>query len=487
MRSVLPAAKIWSQAPARPSVFQYVPYHRVGIFTAFTDFSLILAASVLAGVLYNAIVFDTEGQLTAYIAVGCYSGLIFTLLARVFDLYLPNTLLSVSAQIRGVLIAWGAVLLFVTSMFFLFKSGANYSRGATIGFSLAGLGFILASRFVTGFNLRRALADGTVAGRRVIVIGDPEELNAKTALHLLRTYGTREVGRFELSPASNPPHSTAGQDLAVIDAGIAAAQTGRVEQVLLAMGWADQERRDLICERLRVLPIPVFLLPDRPLNSVFAATDRFNRAPTAIEIQRAPLSTVNIVVKRGFDLIFAAVGLVLLVPLLLITSLAIKLDSAGPILFRQRRKGFNGREFAIYKFRTMNVLEDGPCIRQARRDDQRVTRVGRILRASSIDELPQLFNVLAGEMSLVGPRPHAVAHDDEYSKSVNNYAFRQHVKPGITGWAQTQGCRGETADLTSMKRRIQLDLWYINNWSFWLDLRIVLKTCISVISPTNAY
>jgi undecaprenyl-phosphate galactose phosphotransferase/putative colanic acid biosynthesis UDP-glucose lipid carrier transferase len=486
MASTLPA-EVWSLAPARRSIFQYVPYHRIGPFTAFTDFTLVLTASVLAGVLYNAIVFGTEGELTPYIAVGCYSGLIFTLLARVFELYLPNTLLSVGAQIRGVLVAWGAVLLFVTSMFFLFRVGTDYSRGATIGFSVAGLGFILASRFITGVNLRRALADGTVAGRRVIVIGDPEELRTKTALHLLRTYGTREVGRFELSTASNLPHSSAGQDLAVIDAGITAAQTGRAEQVLLAMGWADQKRRDLICERLRVLPIPVLLLPDRSLNLVFAATDRFNRAPTAIEIQRAPLSSLNIIVKRIFDLISAAVGLVLLAPLLLITSLAIKLDSSGPVLFRQRRKGFNGREFAIYKFRTMNVLEDGPCIRQAQRDDRRVTRVGRILRASSIDELPQLFNVLAGKMSLVGPRPHAVAHDDEYSNSVDNYAFRQHVKPGITGWAQIQGCRGETADLTSMKRRIELDLWYINNWGFWLDLRIVAKTCVALMRPTNAY
>jgi undecaprenyl-phosphate galactose phosphotransferase/putative colanic acid biosynthesis UDP-glucose lipid carrier transferase len=135
----------------------------------------------------------------------------------------------------------------------------------------------------------------------------------------------------------------------------------------------------------------------------------------------------------------------------------------------------------------MSVLEDGPCIRQCRRDDDRVTRLGRLLRASSIDELPQLFNVLMGHMSLVGPRPHAIAHDDEYANSIDNYAFRQHVKPGITGWAQTHGFRGETADIASMHKRIQLDLWYINNWSFWLDCRILGRTCFEVLRPRNAY
>jgi undecaprenyl-phosphate galactose phosphotransferase/putative colanic acid biosynthesis UDP-glucose lipid carrier transferase len=135
----------------------------------------------------------------------------------------------------------------------------------------------------------------------------------------------------------------------------------------------------------------------------------------------------------------------------------------------------------------MTVLEDGPCIRQAQRDDVRVTRLGRLLRASSIDELPQLINVLAGEMSLVGPRPHAIAHDDEYSDAIDNYAFRHHVKPGITGWAQTHGFRGETADVSSMSKRIQLDLWYINNWSLWLDIRIIARTCIELLRPRNAY
>ena len=179
--------------------------------------------------------------------------------------------------------------------------------------------------------------------------------------------------------------------------------------------------------------------------------------------------------------------IVALAPLFFVVGVLIKLESPGPVIFSQQRKGFNGREFTIFKFRSMSVLEDGHVITQARRNDPRLTRVGRILRATSIDELPQLLNVLRGHMSLVGPRPHAVAHDDGYSKVIAKYAFRQHVKPGLTGWAQVNGFRGETARLEQMERRVDCDLWYIKNWSFWLDLKILALTLFELVRGRNAY
>jgi exopolysaccharide biosynthesis polyprenyl glycosylphosphotransferase len=172
---------------------------------------------------------------------------------------------------------------------------------------------------------------------------------------------------------------------------------------------------------------------------------------------------------------------------MLMTAILIKCTSTGPVLFRQTRNGFNGRAFKIYKFRTMRVLEDGPIILQARRNDPRVTPVGRWLRKTSIDELPQLLNVLLGDMSLVGPRPHAAAHNSEYEQVISNYAFRQHVKPGITGWAQVNGYRGETLTVNMMKSRVDLDLWYINNWSIWLDAKIILRTVVQVTRDPVAY
>jgi Undecaprenyl-phosphate glucose phosphotransferase len=480
-------AEVWPRTQTSRSIFQYIPYQRIGIATAFGDAVLIVAASVLAGVVYHSWAFETQGDLTSYVMVGVYSAIIFILLSKLLGLYQPDNLLVASAQLRGVVIAWGAVLMFVTSIFFLLKSGANYSRVATVGFGVTGLGFVLVYRAIVGHNLNQALSNGTLAGPRVIIIGDASELSAKSSLYLLQTYGMREVGRFELSTTSNQERTFVTNDIAITDAAMTAAQAANAEQIVLALRWVDIWRRDLVCERLRALPLPVLLLPDQSVGTVLSTTDSGRCSLTAIEVQRAPLRRHDLSIKRVFDLVLASLGLLLLSPLLLVTAIAIKCDSAGPVVFQQRRKGFNGREFAIYKFRTMSVLEDGPSIQQAQKNDERVTRLGRLLRSSSIDELPQLFNVIRGEMSLVGPRPHAIAHDDEYSGSVDNYAFRHHVQPGITGWAQIHGYRGETAEVSSMKERIQLDLWYINNWSLWLDFRIVARTCVELMHPRNAY
>jgi undecaprenyl-phosphate galactose phosphotransferase/putative colanic acid biosynthesis UDP-glucose lipid carrier transferase len=220
--------------------------------------------------------------------------------------------------------------------------------------------------------------------------------------------------------------------------------------------------------------------------SIFSSAPQIARQFT-VELQRPPLSASEMALKRALDLVLASVMLMALAPLFFLVAMLIKLESPGPVIFSQRRKGFNGREFTIFKFRTMSVLEDGHVIPQTRRNDPRVTRVGRILRATSIDELPQLLNVLCGHMSLIGPRPHAVAHDDNYSKVIAKYAFRQHVKPGLTGWAQVNGFRGETARLELMERRVDCDLWYIKNWSFWLDLRIIALTGVELLRGRNAY
>jgi lipopolysaccharide/colanic/teichoic acid biosynthesis glycosyltransferase len=169
----------------------------------------------------------------------------------------------------------------------------------------------------------------------------------------------------------------------------------------------------------------------------------------------------------------------------LMIAALIAVETPGPVLFRQTRNGFNGKAFSILKFRSMRVLENGPVIRQVTRDDPRLTRFGRALRRTNIDELPQLFNVLRGEMSLVGPRPHAAAHNSEYERRITTYALRCHVKPGITGWAQVNGYRGETKTVDLMEKRVEFDLWYIKNWSMWLDLKILLLTFIRELRPSG--
>jgi len=204
-------------------------------------------------------------------------------------------------------------------------------------------------------------------------------------------------------------------------------------------------------------------------------------------IAERPVGFTGTVVKRVFDIAASALLLLALSPLLLATALLIRLESPGPALFRQERMGFNGRSFMIYKFRSMRVMEDGRSMRQARKNDSRITRIGRVLRASSIDELPQLLNVLRGDMSLIGPRPHAVSHDSEMERMVTSYAHRNRIRPGISGWAQVNGFRGDTSTREKIEGRVAHDLYYIENWSLLLDLYIVFLTVFSRRTRQNAY
>jgi putative colanic acid biosynthesis UDP-glucose lipid carrier transferase len=190
--------------------------------------------------------------------------------------------------------------------------------------------------------------------------------------------------------------------------------------------------------------------------------------------------------KRVFDIAGASVGVVLLSPLFLVVAILIKLDSHGPVLFMQERRGFNGKSFQIYKFRSMSVMEDGRSMRQARPGDKRITAIGAVLRRTSIDELPQLLNVVLGDMSLVGPRPHAISHDAELALRFERYAQRQRIKPGITGWAQVNGFRGDTSTQEQIEGRTLHDLHYVENWSLWFDIRILVLTLLSPKVRNNA-
>jgi len=258
---------------------------------------------------------------------------------------------------------------------------------------------------------------------------------------------------------------------------ISTSQSESVDFIFLLLKWDRPHLINNLVRMLRALPISVHLLPDKNVETFLAARAGNIGTTFTVELQRAPLSDAEQILKRAFDIISSIVILVLLSPLMLLTALMIKIDSPGPVLFRQKRNGFNGSVFSIYKFRSMRVLEDGDRIQQATRDDPRVTRLGRWLRRTSIDELPQLFNVLLGDMSLVGPRPHAVAHNNEYQTVVSNYAFRHHVKPGITGWAQAHG-----RNAVDWERRFALDVEYVDSLSLLMDLKIILMTLKGVMN-----
>jgi Undecaprenyl-phosphate glucose phosphotransferase len=465
---------------------QLFTYGNVGPITAVVDCAVIVVASVAAGIAYHVLALGKVGDIGAYAGVGSNTALLFVLLAKSRGLYRPAALLWAS-QWQRIVASWVAVVLAMVSFLFLLKLGESYSRGATLSFGVLGLALLLLSRATIANRLRSALARGRIAGKRAVFVGERQELEERPGVEFLKKYAIREVGRFELPEASTDDRSVKSDSLAVLGAAIDAARSAEADMVLLAMRWTDKIRYDLVREHLRALPIPVVLLPDRSVRSILAQPMAEMGPDIAVQVQRAPLGVRELWVKRVFDVVTAGAALTLLAPLLLIVGVAIKLSSRGPIIFKQDRHGFNGQKFRIYKFRTMTVMENGGAIEQARRDDKRVTALGAFLRSSSIDELPQLFNVLRGDMSLVGPRPHAVAHDEKYSKLIGNYPYRQHVKPGITGWAQVNGFRGETGRIELMERRVELDLWYVSNWSIWLDLAILARTCLTVTRDSNAY
>ena len=467
-----------------------ISYRTVGLFVGLLDVLMIIGASVAGGIVYELLAFgdiDTAdgffrvgNSIDGFFRVGIISAALFLLLNATRGLYELPALLQLNRQIRALASGWIAVALAVIALLFLLKIGQLYSRGATFSFNVVAFPLLLLLRIGVATTLERLTARQALSGDPAIVLGSPEELARWSTRDLLHSYGTSEVGRFKLSPDT-------GGELDIVDAAIWAARKLEATKVFLALPWADADRRQLISERLRSLPVAVVLLPDSSVAPILAQANIGSNSKLQIEIQRAPLSELEMAVKRVCDVLIAGVSVLFLAPMTIFIGALIALDSKGPVIFRQNRNGFNGKQFVIYKFRTLRVLENGAVVNQVKRDDDRVTRIGRLLRATSIDELPQLFNVLKGDMSLVGPRPHAIAHDNQYTNLLADYALRHHVKPGMTGWAQVNGLRGETARLEQMKNRVAFDLWYIDNWSFWFDLKILVLTCIEITRRRNAF
>lgn len=261
----------------------------------------------------------------------------------------------------------------------------------------------------------------------------------------------------------------------------------RVDIIYISLPMASQPRILALLDDLRDTTVSIYFVPDIFVTDLIQGRmDAVGGLPV-VAVCESPFAGVSGIIKRGSDIILALLILLAVSPFMIAAAIAVKLSSPGPIIFKQRRYGLDGREILVYKFRSMRVAEDGDVIRQAQRNDARLTAVGAFLRRTSIDELPQFLNVLQGRMSIVGPRPHAVAHNEMYRKLIKGYMLRHKVKPGITGWAQVNGYRGETETLDKMKARIDFDLDYLRNWSLRLDLYIIARTIWVVLSGEHAY
>jgi Undecaprenyl-phosphate glucose phosphotransferase len=459
----------------------------VGWVALLAELVIVVTTSIVAEAVYHWIAFDDLSSVGSAFGIGLIVSANFLAVSAARGSYRPENLVNFKKQIPDVTLIWAFVILILLSVAFSLKISGTFSRGSTITLFILGWSAILVWRGLLAHFLRRALADGAFAQRNILVIAEKDRLNSSRILHELERCGYKPVMTFEIKQSEVEAFGVSRSLHETLDEVIKISRQEPIQDLFLLIKWDHSRLIDDILQILRVVPLPIHLVPDENVAR-FMTTPvvHMGKAWTAT-LKRAPLSVAEQLLKRSIDVLGAGLGLVLLSPLMLITALIIKLDSEGPVFFTQTRNGFNGRSFRIFKFRTMGVLEDGPQIRQATRNDPRVTRVGRWLRRTSIDELPQLFNVLGGSMSLVGPRPHAAAHNTEYEKLIANYAFRHHVKPGITGWAQVNGFRGETATVNLMEERVKLDLWYVNNWSFWLDIRIVWNTFLMVIWQSKAY
>ena len=442
------------------------------------DLALILGSATLAEAIYHKVPDAFEGEYSHTIAAATFVAILFVAAMRVQKLYSPTRLMVWDDQARSVLAAWCGAFLILASGVFSWGVSHDLSRGDVLLFWAVGGIALLGHRAAWRFALPRALESGALRGRTIVSLTCEESVPPDLTENLTR-HGYHAVAHFQV-----PDGGPTADD--VIENVISLCRTSDIEEVML---FVDPERMSnvrWVARRLRVLPLPVTLVPFGTLAQLFHRASYDIGDTVAIELQRAALSPTEQAVKRVIDVVLSGIGLILLSPILLVAAIAIRLDSPGPALFRQTRHGFNGRPFRIYKFRTMTVMEND-VVEQAKKSDKRVTRVGRWLRRYSVDELPQLLNVFLGDMSLVGPRPHASAHERHFTSVIEKYAFRHHVKSGMTGWAQVHGARGETDTLDKMQRRVELDIWYINNWSIWLDFSVMIRTVLVVFTGDNAH
>ena len=464
-----------------------IPCAAIGAVFATADAISIALASLLGAGGYQQFISLAPWNLNFHVGAGLTAALLYVLIGRSSGFYQISDIFSGRRNTSSIVWQWFLSALLLALLAFLFRIGIAFSRGSIICFALLALPLLFASRSLMKAALASAVKQGRVQGRRVVLVGLRDELAVIGEADLLLRFGLTEVARIAFPNCGSWSLAANKGILESLDRALALARDREAEEIVLSLCWNDTRSIELVRERLRSSPLPVQLLPDQKVRNLIVNPSFSVSRSFAIGIQRAPLSRPEQFAKRAFDIAAASVALVLLLPLMLLTALAIKLDSPGPVLFRQQRSGFNAKRFLIFKFRTMMVMEDGNNVTQAMRHDPRVSGFGAILRATSIDELPQLINVLLGDMSLIGPRPHALAHDGHYSRLLSEYAFRHHVKPGITGWAQIQGCRGRTEQVAQMKKRVDFDLWYINNWSVGLDLLILLRTFAEVLRHRNAY
>ncbi|WP_137388126.1 undecaprenyl-phosphate glucose phosphotransferase [Rhodoligotrophos defluvii] len=437
------------------------------------DASAILVAAFVTGPAYYLASFGNTDSLAQHLEWGGTFALVFLVIASARGSYRFRNYVQSKNRFDDLLLTWTITSGIVLALVFLLKAGADYSRGATVVLYFSGLAALFTLRLATARLAEILARSAGFAARKVVLVGRRDDIASHMRRYDLRDVGWSAVGIVELDNVVE----TAVQMQGTI-------RQLRPDDVILVVPWSEVSLIETLTDALMETPVAIHIAPG-PFLDRYAGMGTAGNAAGLILV-RAAFQRTDVITKRIFDIVVASVALLLLLPVLVLTAIAIKLDSRGPVLFRQTRHGFNHQTFRVFKFRSMTVMEDGEAFRQATKNDARITRVGRWIRRTNIDELPQFLNVLLGDMSVVGPRPHPVNLNKAFDGRIAYYARRHIAKPGITGWAQVHGLRGETDTEEKMRARIEYDLYYLRNWSLWLDVKIVLMTVFSPKSYRNA-
>lgn len=395
-------------------------------------------------------------------------------------------------RIHRILLAWCAVFALLATAGFLLKISEDFSRVWFAGWMASGFAAMLILRLATARLIRRWARNGTMERRAVIIGGGAAAEALIRAVERQPANDIRICGIFDdRDDVRSPPIVAGYPKLGTVAELLEFARIAHIDLMIVVLPITAGARVLSLLKKIWVLPVDIRLSAHSNRLQFQRRAYSFIGSVPMLDIFDKPIGDWDSVAKRLFDIVFSLLGILVFSPVMLATAIAIKLDSRGPVLFRQKRHGFNNEVIEVFKFRSMYIDQCDPTARNAvGRDDPRVTRVGRFIRKTSIDELPQFFNALLGSLSLVGPRPHAVSaqtHDRVYHEVVDGYFARHKVKPGVTGWAQINGWRGEMDSDEKIRMRTQFDLDYIENWSLWLDMKILFLTPVRLLNTENAY
>ncbi len=424
-----------------------------------------------------------------YIQVAFASMILFYLFGESVQLYHSWRGAPIKQYLQPVIFAWLATVAVLLILGYITKTTGSYSRIALGLWALSVLILLMTWRLLIRYLLGQMRSKGY--NSRKVAIAGANDQGARLAELIQQTpsLGYKLVGFFDDRHAADERTITKlpAEFVGDFDELVKLSREGDLDHIYIALSMKGEERINQMITALADTTASVYIVPDFfAFNLLSSRWINVGDIPT-VSIYETPFFGVDGWVKRLEDVVIGLIILAVIAAPMLLIAIVIKLTSPGPILFKQRRYGLDGRKIKVWKFRTMTVTEDDGPIIQAKKNDARVTKFGAFLRRTSLDELPQFFNVLAGDMSIVGPRPHAIAHNEEYRKLISGYMLRHKVKPGITGWAQINGWRGETDCLEKMSKRVEHDLWYIRSWSIMLDIRIIMLSIVKGFVGAEAY